>query len=154
MRGFFDVPRDGMSHLAWNIAAPERCGKPVICAMEKFAFGVGFELSLACDFRLATEETRLGLPEVTIGQMPGSGGTHRLADRILRPWGVQLDTVDIHGSVRFGIGPFNTDEHIQVAIDAVKEIAQRESWKRLSLVGRHALPGRVRSWIWCFRTTG
>ena len=37
---------------------------------------------------------------------------------------VQLDTVDMHGSVRFGVGPFNTDEHIQTAIEAVKEIAE------------------------------
>ncbi len=82
VKGFFDVPRDGMSHLSHNIAAPERCPKPVICAMEKYAFGVGFELSLACDFRLATKETRVGLPEVTIGQIPGSGGIPRLTNLI------------------------------------------------------------------------
>ncbi len=82
VKGFFDIPRDGMSHLAWNIAAPQRCPKPVICAMEKYALGVGFELSLACDFRIATKETKMGLPEVTIGEIPGSGGTHRLANLI------------------------------------------------------------------------
>ena len=82
VKGFFDVPRDGMSHLAFNIAAPERCPKPVICAMEKHAFGVGFELSLACDMRLATKETKMGLPEVTIGQIPGSGGIPRLTNLI------------------------------------------------------------------------
>ena len=38
--------------------------------------------------------------------------------------------------------------------DAVRETAQRDAWRRLSLVGRHALPGRLRSWIWCFRATG
>ena len=78
VKGFFDVPRDGMSHLAWNIGAPERCPKPVIAAMEKYAFGVGWELALACDFRLATKETLVALPEVTIGQMPGSGGSQRV----------------------------------------------------------------------------
>lgn len=78
VRGFFDVPRDGMSHLAWNIAAPERCPKPVIAAMEKYAFGVGLELALACDFRLATKDTLVALPEVSIGQMPGSGGSQRV----------------------------------------------------------------------------
>ena len=78
VRGFFKVPRDGMSHLAWNIGAPERCPKPVICAMEKYAFGVGWELALACDFRLATKDTLVALPEVTIGQMPGSGGSQRV----------------------------------------------------------------------------
>jgi len=78
VRGFFDVPRDGMSHLAWNIGAPERCPKPVIAALEKYAFGVGWELALACDFRLATKETLVALPEITIGQMPGSGGSMRV----------------------------------------------------------------------------
>ena len=82
VRGFFDVPRNGMSHLAWNISAPARCSKPVICAMEKYAFGVGFELSLACDLRLATTDTLLGLPEVSIGQMPGSGGAIRLTSLV------------------------------------------------------------------------
>jgi len=78
VRGFFDVPRDGMSHLAWNIAAPERCPKPVIAAMEKYAFGVGWELALACDFRLATKDTLVALPEISIGQIPGSGGSQRV----------------------------------------------------------------------------
>ena len=82
VRGFFDVPRDGMSHMSYNIGAPERCPKPVICAMEKHAFGVGFELSLACDFRLATRDTKVGLPEVTIGEIPGSGGVPRLTNLI------------------------------------------------------------------------
>ncbi|MDP6704699.1 MAG: enoyl-CoA hydratase-related protein [Alphaproteobacteria bacterium] len=79
VKAFPDIHRDGMSHLAWNIAAAERCPKPVICAIEKYAFGVGFELAMACDFRFATEESKLGLPEVSIGQIPGSGGSHRLA---------------------------------------------------------------------------
>ena len=82
VREFFEVPRNGMSHLSWNISAPARCSKPVICAMEKYAFGVGFELSLACDFRLATAECLLGLPEVSIGQIPGSGGAPRLTSLI------------------------------------------------------------------------
>ena len=51
----------------------------MIAAIEKYAFGVGFELCLACDFRFATEDALVGLPEVTIGQMPGSGGSVRIA---------------------------------------------------------------------------
>ena len=79
VKAFPDIEPDGMSHLAWNIAAPERCPKPVVCAMEKYAFGVGLELAMACDIRLATEDTLLGLPEVTLGQIPGSGGSQRVA---------------------------------------------------------------------------
>ena len=74
---FPDIPKNQMSDLADNIGAPERCSKPVIAAIEKYAFGVGFELSLACDFRFATSDALVGLPESAIGQMPGSGGSAR-----------------------------------------------------------------------------
>src|SRR5215510_4504407 len=79
VKAFPQIERDGMSHLAWNIAAPERCPKPVVCAMEKYAMGVGFELAMACDIRLATKDTVLALPETTLGQIPGSGGSQRVA---------------------------------------------------------------------------
>jgi 2-oxoglutaroyl-CoA hydrolase len=79
VKAFPQIELDGMSHLAWNIAAPERCPKPVICVVEKYAMGVGFELAMACDFRIATKETVLALPEVTLGQIPGSGGSQRVA---------------------------------------------------------------------------
>ena len=80
--GFLKEPRDGMSDMADDIAAPERTRKPVIAAIEKFALGVSFELALACDFRIATENSQMGLPEIGLGTMPGSGGTHRLAHLI------------------------------------------------------------------------
>jgi len=79
VKSFPQIPFDGMSDLAWNIAAPERCSKPVIVALEKYCFGVGFELAMACDFRIATRETELALPEINLGEMPGSGGSVRVA---------------------------------------------------------------------------
>jgi 2-oxoglutaroyl-CoA hydrolase len=79
VKAFPQIERDGMSHLAWNIAAPERCPKPVVCAMEKYAMGVGLELAMSCDIRIATKDTLLALPEVTLGQIPGSGGSQRVA---------------------------------------------------------------------------
>ena len=45
-------------------------------------FGVGLELALACDFRIAADDVQLALPEATIGMIPGSGGTQRLARMI------------------------------------------------------------------------
>src|SRR5712691_1201644 len=79
VKAFPDIETDGMSHLAWNMAAPERCPKPVVCAIEKYAMGVGLELAMACDIRLATKDTVLALPEVSLGQIPGSGGSQRIA---------------------------------------------------------------------------
>ncbi len=77
--GFLERSPWDVSRLADNVAAPERCSKPVIAALRGYCFGVGLELALACDFRLAAEDLQLGFPEVTIGMIPGSGGTQRLA---------------------------------------------------------------------------
>jgi 2-oxoglutaroyl-CoA hydrolase len=77
--GFLERSPWVVSQLARNVAAPERCSKPVIARLQGYVFGVGLELALACDFRIAADDVQLGLPEVTIGMIPGSGGTQRLA---------------------------------------------------------------------------
>ena len=68
-----------VSQLAKNVAAPERCSKPVIAKLEGYVFGVGMEFALACDFRIAADDMQMAFPEATIGMIPGSGGTQRLA---------------------------------------------------------------------------
>lgn len=78
IKGFLEVSPEHVSQLAWNIAAPARCSKPVIAANRGYCFGVGFELSLACDFRIASDTTQYALPEQKLGQIPGSGGSARL----------------------------------------------------------------------------
>ncbi len=78
IRGFLEASPEHVAHLAWNIAAPARCSKPVIAANRGYCFGVGFELSLACDFRIASDTTLYALPEQKLGQIPGSGGSARL----------------------------------------------------------------------------
>lgn len=78
IKGFLAASPEHVSRLAWNIAAPARCSKPVIAVNQGYCFGVGFEISLACDFRLVTETTQYALPEQKLGQIPGSGGSARL----------------------------------------------------------------------------
>ena len=58
----------------------ETCGKPVVAAMTGFALGGGYELALACTYRIIADDLRavVGLPEVNVGLLPGSGGTQRL----------------------------------------------------------------------------
>jgi len=77
--GFLETSPWVVSQLAKNVAAPERCSKPVIARLQGYVFGVGLELALACDFRVAADDVQLALPEATIGMIPGSGGTQRLA---------------------------------------------------------------------------
>ena len=60
------------------ISLIENSPKPVVCALHGTALGGGCELSLACHSRIAIPGTRIGLPEVTLGIVPGAGGTQRL----------------------------------------------------------------------------
>ena len=82
IKGFLEASPEHVSKLAWNIAAPARCAKPVIAANRGYCFGVGFEISLACDFRIASETCFYALPEQRLGQIPGSGGSARLQKMI------------------------------------------------------------------------
>jgi enoyl-CoA hydratase len=62
--------------------AIEACPKPVVAAINGFALGGGLELALACHIRIASENAKLGLPEVSLGLIPGYGGTQRLTQVI------------------------------------------------------------------------
>lgn len=60
----------------------ERSSLPVICVLQGYCLGLGLELALACDFRIAAERTKLGLPETRLGIIPDVGGTTRLVKLI------------------------------------------------------------------------
>jgi 3-hydroxyacyl-CoA dehydrogenase len=83
-------------HLPSVIAAIEDCPKVVVCALHGAALGGGFELALGCDARIALEGTVVGLPEVTLGIIPGAGGTQRLPRLI----GIEKSIELICGGVR------------------------------------------------------
>lgn len=68
----------------------ERCGKPVIAAVNGFALGGGCELAMACHLRIASESARFGQPEVKLGIGPGYGGTVRLPRLVGRGRALEL----------------------------------------------------------------
>ncbi len=144
IKGFLEASPEHVAKLAWNIAAPARCAKPVVAANRGYCFGVGFEISLACDFRIASETCLYALPEQRLGQIPGSGGSARLQkmvgitrtkDIVMRSrrisgrqaheWGVATDCV--------------ADDKLESATDALVEelrgfapLAQRTAKKLLN----------------------
>ena len=65
-------------HLSEVIARVEASDKPVVAALHGTALGGGFELSMGCHYRVALPSARVGLPEVTLGLLPGAAGTQRL----------------------------------------------------------------------------
>jgi enoyl-CoA hydratase len=68
----------GAEHGQATFAKLERLPLPSVAIVNGYAFGGGLELALACTFRLATPNAKLGLPEITLGLIPGYGGTQRL----------------------------------------------------------------------------
>ncbi len=75
---FGKTPPPGTPHLPSLLDTLEASDKPVVAAIHGVALGGGFELALGCHVRLAAPGTRVGLPEVTLGILPGAGGTQRL----------------------------------------------------------------------------
>jgi 3-hydroxyacyl-CoA dehydrogenase len=74
----FGMPADQAPDVVGLIGALARSSKPVVAAISGTAFGGGLEMALACNWRVATPDARLGLPEVKLGLLPGAGGTQRL----------------------------------------------------------------------------
>jgi 2-oxoglutaroyl-CoA hydrolase len=144
IKGFLEASPEVVSKLAWNIAAPTRCSKPVIVANRGYAFGVGFEISLACDFRIVSETCQYALPEQRLGQIPGSGGSARLQKivGITRTKDIVMRSrrIPAKQAVEWGIATeMVADDKLESATDALVEelrgfspIAQRTAKKLLN----------------------
>jgi 2-oxoglutaroyl-CoA hydrolase len=121
-----------------------RCGKPVIAASRGYCFGVGFELALACDFRIVSENCQYALPEQRLGQIPGSGGSARLQKiiGITRTKDVVMRSRRIPGRQAYEWGVATecvADDQLEAATDALvnelrafSPLAQRTAKKLLN----------------------
>jgi enoyl-CoA hydratase/carnithine racemase len=98
--------RDGRRRVDFR-AAMDRCAQPIIAAIRGFALGGGLELALACDIRIASEDSQLGLTEVNLAIIPGGGGTQRLPRLVGRGKALEMiltgARVDAREALRIGL---------------------------------------------------
>lgn len=84
-----------------------QAGKPIIAAINGFALGGGLELALACHVRVAAQNAQLGLPEVSLGLIPGYGGTQRLTQLVGRGHALEIiltgDRIDAEKALSIGL---------------------------------------------------
>ena len=85
----------------------ENLSKPVIAAVNGFALGGGLELAMACHFRVASHNARMGLPEVSLGVIPGYGGTQRLPQLVGKGRAMELimtaGMIDVDRALAYGL---------------------------------------------------
>lgn len=111
--------------------AIERFPKPVIAAVNGFALGGGCELALACHIRIASENAKLGLPEVTLGIIPGYGGTQRMARLLGKGKALELiltgDRIGAEEADRIGLvnKVVPADQLMATAEEMARKIASR-----------------------------
>jgi enoyl-CoA hydratase len=105
----------------------ERLGKPVIAAINGYALGGGCELALACTLRIASEQARLGQPEVKLGLIPGYGGTQRLPRLVGKGRALEmlLSGDPIGASEAYRIGLVNQVVPAQELIATAEQLAQK-----------------------------
>ena len=105
--------------------------KPVIAAVSGWALGGGCELALSCDMIIASDTAKFGLPEVTIGVMPGAGGTQRLTHAVGKVIAMEmiLNNQTLSAQEALGFGMVNrvlpVSDYLDEALKLADEIASR-----------------------------
>jgi enoyl-CoA hydratase len=109
----------------------ENYSKPVIAAINGFALGGGLELALACHIRVASDNAKMGLPEVSLGVIPGYGGTQRLAQILGKGKAFEMivtaDMITAADAFKWGLANYVTPQ--EALLDKCFEIAAKIATK-------------------------
>lgn len=127
----YDVSYGLAGHMQKLYDRIEDYPKPTMAALNGVAMGGGLELAMACDIRIAAEHAKVGLPETTLGVIPGAGGTQRLT-RLVGP-GRALDMImtsriiDAETAERYGLVTqvVAADELLNTATRALREVLSK-----------------------------
>ncbi|GGD48854.1 enoyl-CoA hydratase/isomerase family protein [Muriicola marianensis] len=105
----------------------ENLQKPIIAAINGFALGGGLELAMSCHFRIASHNARMGLPEVSLGVIPGYGGTQRLPQLIGKGRAMEMimtgGMIDVERAIEYGLVNHITSS--EELLDFCKNIAKK-----------------------------
>lgn len=112
----------------WTFAKLDRLPMPSVAAINGYAFGGGLELALACTFRVASANAKMGLPEIKLGAIPGYGGTQRLPRVVGESRALDMimtgRTVDATEAERIGlINRVADGDTLDAAVDFAREFA-------------------------------
>lgn len=115
----------------------ENLSTPVIAAVNGFALGGGLELAMSCHFRIASTNAKMGLPEVSLGVIPGYGGTQRLPQLVGKGRGMEMimtaGMIDARKALSYGLVNHVTEQ--EELLDLAENIAQKIMKNSLVAIG-------------------
>jgi len=123
---FADTYMGGLFNDLENIT---KAKKPIIAAVNGFALGGGCELAMMCDFIYAGEKAKFGQPEITLGVLPGAGGTQRLTRSVGKSKAMEMcltgNFIDAQEAKQIGLAAqiFPVDELVDKAVETAQKIA-------------------------------
>ncbi|MBL8645605.1 MAG: enoyl-CoA hydratase/isomerase family protein, partial [Rhodospirillaceae bacterium] len=134
----FDAPP--VEPILWRVNdAIEALPMPVVAAIHGTALGGGFEIALACHYRIAAKDAKMGLPEVNLGIIPGAGGTQRLPRLIgvekALEWILSARQVKAAEALKVGaIDEIATGDLLDAAVATAKKLAAQNTTRRTSQI--------------------
>jgi enoyl-CoA hydratase len=109
----------------------ENYSKPIIAAVNGFALGGGLELAMACHIRVVSDNAKMGLPEVSLGVIPGYGGTQRLAQLVGKGKAMEMivtaDMINAQDAYKWGLANYITtqEELLNKCFEITNKIASK-----------------------------
>ena len=129
-----------------TLAAVEQSGKPIVASMHGTVLGGGLEIAMACHYRVAQPTTKHGLPEITLGVIPGAGGTQRLPRLIgaLPALAAMISAVPLDADAALANGLIDDADQISQFVDLhriVGHVPRHDICRQRNVIDKFILSG-------------